>query len=149
MDLGGFLIKRIVIPFFVITACVSIVMGILGRIFYSDMYLPYTALFLPALYGATTVLPSLVFYSKKELSVKQIKLRRIIQVLLIEALVLLINYWNGNIKSAALAVSLAVAVLIIILTVYAIQYLNEKRTADELNAALKRIKKENSPVQKQ
>lgn len=127
-------------PFFVITACVSIAEGILGMIYYSDMYLPYNAMFSPALFGIATSFPSLVLYSKKELSVRQLVIREIIHALLVETTVFLLNYFAGNIKSVSVAVSLAATVLIIIAAVDLIEYINDRRVADELNEALKKIR---------
>ncbi len=140
MSFRSFFIKNVLMPFFIITSCVSVAEGILGMIFYTDMIVSYKALFSPALFGIATSFPSLVMYSKKELSVKQIIIRKIIEGVIIEATVLTLNFQSGNIKNASIAVSLAVTVLIIMITVEVIQYINDKRISDELNEALKNMK---------
>jgi hypothetical protein len=140
MNFSSFFIRRILLPFFMITACVSIAEGVLGYLFHPDYYLPYSAMFSPALYGAATTLPSLVYYSHKDLSVMQIRIRRAVQIALIEATVFTINYLDGNISSFSVAVALFFTVLIICLAVYAVNYLNDMRVADELNAALRQMK---------
>ncbi|MDO5559579.1 MAG: hypothetical protein Q4F95_08255 [Oscillospiraceae bacterium] len=141
MSFRSFFIKNVLMPFFTITACVSVAMGILGMIFYSDIFLPYSVLFAPALYGIATSFPSLIMYSKNELTVRQVVIRKIIQGVTIEATVLLLNLAGGNIKNASVAVSIAVTVLVIMLAVNAIRYINDKRVASELNEALKKINK--------
>lgn len=140
MSFRSFFIKNILMPFFIITACISVAEGILGMIFYPDMFLPYKALFSPALYGIATSFPGLVMYSKKELTVKQVIIRKIIQCTIIEATVLLVNFLGGNIKNISVAASLVITVLIIMLTVIIIEYINDRRIADELNEALKKMK---------
>lgn len=140
MSFRSFFIKKVLMPFFIITTCISVAEGILGMIFFPDMFLPYKAMFSPSLFGIATSFPSLVMFSKKELTVKQIIIRKIIQGTIIEATVLLLNLAGGNIKNTSVAVSLALTVLIIMLTVQVIQYINDKRIADELNEALKNMK---------
>lgn len=139
MSFKAFFVKQVLIPFFIITTCVSIAEGILGMIFYPDIEISYYALFSPAIFGVLTSLPSLVMYSKKELSARQVIVRNVIQIVLIEITVLLLNFFCGNILSIFVAISLMVTVLIIFAAVMSIEYLNEKRIADELNAALKKM----------
>lgn len=142
MSFKDYFIKNVVITFFIITACVSVGAGVMGCIFMPNAKLSYDALFTPALYGLATSLPSLVSYSKRELSVRGAIIRQVIEFFLIEAMVLSVNYIGGNLTDLSITVSLFFTVLIIYVTVYVIQFIGERRVANELNDALKKIKSE-------
>lgn len=136
MSFGAFFVKRVVMPFFVITTCIGIAEGLIGMIFYSDKPLSPDALFSPAILGAMTALTSLVHYSKHELSMREILIRKAIHLAIIEGIVLGLNYIAGNLTDIIVTVSIAVAVFIIFVTVYLVQYLSQRRISDELTAAL-------------
>lgn len=143
MKFSDFFIKQMLIPFFVISTCVSIGAGILGIIYQTERSLTYYVLFVPAIYGIATALPSIVMYSKKELSIKSLIIRRIINFLIVVTLVLGINYFGKNLTSISVTISLVIVVFIIFLTVNVVEYVNELRISRELNNALQNIRKNN------
>lgn len=123
-------------PFFVITTFIGIAVGLIGLLFFEDETLSQSSMFTPAVLGAVTSLASLVYYSKRELSMREIIVRKGIHLTLIEGIVLGINYFAGNLTDAVITVAIAAAVLIIFVTVYLVQYMSQRRMSDELTAAL-------------
>ena len=56
--------------------------GITGSITQPDSRFGYSVFIIPLLYALAGILPQLVMYSQQELSIKEILLRKIIQLLL-------------------------------------------------------------------
>ena len=100
--------------FSICTACITILEGIIGMIFFPQLTFGYEAFFSPPLFGFLSVLFSIVNYSKKELSIRQVLFRRFLHLLLIEGLVLGLNYRTGALSdflfSFVLAASVAVEI---------------------------------------
>lgn len=127
--------------FFVCTACITILEGTVGMIFFPEQRFGYEAFFSPPVFGFFSILFGLVTRSKKELSVKQILLRRIIHLLLIEGLVLGLNYRAGIIYEPLVFWALALAIAVVFVAVYAVMWINDQRSAALFNEKLKEYQK--------
>lgn len=130
-------LSEMLIAFCVCTACITILQGVLGMLFYPEEQLRYDAFFTPPLFGAISILFGLVTWSKKELSVKQVLFRRVIHLLLIEGMVFGLNYLVGNIFPLKESVVLALGIAAVFVAVYVILWINDKRSADSFNQKLK------------
>lgn len=144
MYLKDFIIKKLLLSYFLVVTCITAAIGIIGSIFSPDTTFGYQAFLSPFLFGLVAVIPALATYSKRELSAKQMFLRLIIHFLLLEIMILMSAYLAGLVTSISIALSLALSVLIVDLTVHLILWLNDKRTASELNTALKNIQQTNN-----
>lgn len=131
-------IKLVIMHFFIITVGVLFVISLANSLegvqYYPSDY-PWGIMFV----GAVTALPSLIFYSKKEISTNQIKIRFVIHFFVVGAIVLTIGYlwqWYTTIGYAVIVFLMYVFVYAIVLAYsYFIQY----RTASSINEALKRF----------
>lgn len=129
-------IKLVIMHFFIITVGVMFVISLanlsVGVKYYPADY-PWGIMFV----GAVTALPSLIFYSKKELSVKQMKIRLVIHFFIVGAIVLTIGYlwqWYTTIGYALIVFLMYMFVYALVLAYsYFIQY----RTASSINEALR------------
>lgn len=127
-----------IIAFMVCTACITIMEGIVGMLFFPDQKMGYEAYFSPPIFGFCSVLFGFVTHSKKELSVKQVLIRRGIHLLLIEGLVLGVNYAAGAIFNPLTTWVLALAIAVVFVVVYVVLWLNDRRSAILFNENLKR-----------
>lgn len=132
---GGFL-SRYLIAFCVITTGLCIAEGILGSLLLPDGRLPYSAYFVPPVFGALTSLTGLVMESRKVLSVRQIAFRLFLQWLLILGLVFGVNLVIGYRYTPLMAGIVTVEVTVIFLFVYLVMWLNERRIANAFNREL-------------
>jgi len=139
MKFKTFFVKKILMSFFVSATCISAAMAIIGMIFEPNTRFGYGGLFSPLLFGAISTIPSMITYSKKELSIAQMAVRKCIQLVLLESMILSILYFGGALKNSSVTISLALSILVISITVYAVLWVNDKRTAKELNEALKKM----------
>lgn len=126
-----------ILSFCIITACITLVNGILGCIFMPDIRFGYEAFFSPPLFGLLTALTGIITRSRRELSTVQTLFRLVLQLLSIEAIVFGINYASGHSFEAPLACALALCVAAIFVLVYLILWLNNQRIARQFNASLK------------
>lgn len=139
MDFKTFFVKKIMMSFFVSVACICTAMALIGVIFEPDTRFGYEAFLSPLIFGAVASLPSLVTYSKNELTLKQTAIRNIIHFILLEAVILSVLYFGGMLTSISMVVSLGVSIFMIDLAVNLVLWINDKRTAKEFNTALKRL----------
>lgn len=130
-------VSELLIAFCVCTACITILEGVLGGIFFPEETLDYGAFFSPPLCAGISVLLGVVTWSKKELSVKQVLFRRMIHLLLIEVMVFGLNYATGNVFSTIVNIVLAIGIAIVFVAVYLILWINDRKSADLFNQKLK------------
>ncbi len=125
------------ISFCICTTCITILEGVMGVLFFPDVMLDYGAFFSPPIFGAIGVLLGVVTISKKELTVKQVLIRRAIHLLLIETVVFGLNYLVGVIFPPIIAITLALGIALVFVAVYFICWLDERRCANDFNQMLK------------
>lgn len=131
--------SEFVMAFFVCTACICILEGILGMIFFPEQKFGYDAFFSPPLFAFLSVLCGLVTKSRRELSMREVIVRTGAHLLMIELLVFGINYAAGTVISIGLAIALALAIAVIFVAVYAVLYINDKRSAVLFNEELRKF----------
>ena len=125
------------ITFCICTTCITLLQGIMGLLFFRDVRVDYGAFFSPPIFGVLGVLLGIVTVSKKELTVKQVLIRRILHLLLIEGLVFGLNYLVGNIFPPIINITLAVGIAFVFVMVYLISWLDDRRYANDFNEMLK------------
>ena len=82
------LIRDMLNTYFMLATMISFAMMILGVKYIPDAQFGYEAFKMPLIYAAYATLPNMVMYAKKELNMKQLLFRKIIQLLLVEIIVL-------------------------------------------------------------
>ncbi|MGN1147620.1 MAG: hypothetical protein ACI4TB_04305 [Lachnospiraceae bacterium] len=131
-----------IMTFFVCTACICILEGILGMIFMPEIQFGYDAFFSPPLFGLFSVLFGVVNYSKRELGVKEVLFRRVIHLLLIEGLVFGLNYMAGAIFPAFMAIALFFSIAVVFVMVYVVLYLYDRKSAELFNQELRKFQEQ-------
>lgn len=132
---------QFMLVFFIVTACVTILSGILGMVFMPDVRFGYEAFLSPPIFGFLSALSGVVTMSRKELSVGQMLFREFLQLLLIETMVFGVNYVFGTTFTWELNITLALSIAVIFILVYVILWLNDRRSAMAFNAKLVEFQK--------
>lgn len=135
------LLLEFTLVFFIVTGCITILSGILGSIFLSDIRFGYEAFLSPPIFGFLSALSGLITKSRKELSIQQMVFRNCLQLLLIEVMVFGANYVYGTTFPWELSVILAIGIAFIYILVHVILWLNDRRSAVEFNAKLAEFQK--------
>jgi len=136
VDFKTYFYKNVLMGFFVTVPCICAVMAFLGMVFEPETRFGYKGLLSPLIWGAATMLPALVGYSKREFSVREAVVRKLIQLVLVEIIVLSGVYSGGGLTSIPLAVSLALSVFLVGMAVHFVLWVNDRRTAAAFNKAL-------------
>lgn len=132
-------IKEHLSSFFIITTLINIAMYILGIIFRPDQQFGYEAFIYPPLNAALCCIPGLIMYSKKELSIKQMLIRKILQLFMI-ILIMLILTMGADFEPGT-AAGLTISVIVIFIAVHLIQWYLDIKTAARMTEALKAFQK--------
>lgn len=136
MSFKAFL-KRCLMEYFIITTCVTAAIAILGQALDPAARFGYEAYWSPLIFGFVGLLPSLVTYSRKELSFRQALLRKAIHVVVLEATLAAFGFWAGILHALSDASVFMLAVFIIYLAVNLLSWQFDKKDAGEINRTLK------------
>ena len=139
-------IKNNIMSFFIIVTLVNIAIFASGMILAPDEKLSYAAFIVPVVDGLLGVIPGLVMYSKRELTVKQIIIRDIIQLISIELIMLVFSFGFSRFDNADVPRLIAVtgSVALVYVGVVAIMYALDFRTAKKMTDDLKAFQKSKS-----
>lgn len=135
--------KVALMHFFIIVTLINVVMAVLGMIFRPDERLGYDAFLAPLIYAACSMIPVLLTYSKRELTVKQMIIRQVLNLLAIEAIMMGIGLSGSNVfrEQPLLVVSLALSVFIIFVLVLVISWILDLGQAKQMNIDLENYQK--------
>ena len=139
-------IKTNLMSFFIIVTLVNIAIFICGIVLAPDEKLGYTAFIVPVIDGLLGVIPGLVMYSKRELTVRQMIVRDIIQLLSIELIILVFTFGFSGFSNVDVSKFLAIvlSVAFVYVGVVVIMYLLDFRTAKKMTDDLKAFQKSNN-----
>ena len=129
--------------YFILVTMITILLMVVGLIFDSGRTFSYEAFFSPLFYAFIGVIPVFFFQSDKELGMKQLIIRGVIQIFIIEAAILLIVFNAPNIPSDRIEVviSIAVGILVVYILSLVVEYIFELTQAKEMNAYLEEYQK--------
>lgn len=135
---GKELIRDMISTYFMLTTMILVVMTVLGTYFMPEVRFGYKEFEAPLTYAAWGTLPSIVLYAKKELTMKQMLVRKIIQLILIEVIVLVVALPADIIDcgNSALIISLIGCVFVIYLLTHIIEWYQDSVTAKKMTEEL-------------
>lgn len=141
-------LKSVLLSYFVIVTLVDFAIFILGSIFRPDEQFGYEAFLSPLLYGAIALVPMLLIYSRRELTLKQQIIREVFKLIAIEAALLIFGFGLENLSSDNfwIIISFVGAVIVIFFMVHFIEWLLDVRVAKQLNSNLKDFQKKYSDL---
>ena len=139
-------LKDMAESYFISVTLINVAVFATGIIFRPEDKFGYDALLMPLIYGALTVIPGLVMYSKKELTIKQMIVRKAIQLLMDIAIIIGVVFGGSELTGSniAAAASVAASIVIVFVLVHIICWLLDKRTAAQLTEQLNEFQKRNS-----
>ena len=132
--------------YFIAVTLINIAVFVTGTLFRPEQRFGYEAFLSPLLLGALTVIPTMIMYSGKELTVRQLLFRKMIQLLLDIAVVNVVIFSGEEMNSdtVSTAVGVSASIVIVFAAVHVIEWFLEKRTANELTIQLAEFQKRNS-----
>lgn len=140
MSLKEILYKSVMI-YLILVACITAGTAILGSILDPEAKFSYSAFVSPFIFAALGVIPNLLMYSSKELTDKQVILRKIIQFAVIEAEVVGTCIISPIIhtENPEVIIGVVISVLVIFVLVNFIVIMNNRLSAKQLTKELVRF----------
>ena len=124
--------------FFTVVTLINIVMFLMGVSLFPDKTFGYEGFIIPVIYGLAGTLPNFALYSKRELKVGELVVRKILQFVLTEACVLFAAFY-GSAKADRLPwlialIALSVFCVFVVATLFdwVQNYLSAKQMTEDL-----------------
>ncbi len=132
-------IKDNLMDFFIIVTLVNVAIFICGIVLAPEEQLGYTAFIVPVIDGILGIIPGLVMYSKRELTVKQMIVRNIIQLISIELIIVFFTFGFSGISFDDISRLIAVvgSVAFVFVGVIIFRFILDSRTARKMTDDLK------------
>ena len=142
MEFKRFLVNKLIL-FFMLSTLITVAVSLTGTVFDGDRQFGYEALLVPIEYAALCMLPTLVTFSKRELSPKALLARKALMLVLIEGVILFIAFTSDVIDTSRVEVVLAIAgsVLAIFVLVHLFMWFKDAAEAKKLNRELEAFQK--------
>ena len=129
---------RICIIYFALVTFITVAIMVMGMAFDKGTLFSYNAFASPLVMAAVSIPPIAVMYSKHELSIREVLVRKLIQLVLIEALVLAIAFASPNMPTdrMSLVATLALVIAIVFVAANAFTWMTSLVTARKLERDL-------------
>ena len=137
MEFKRFLVNKLIL-FFLLSTLIAVAISLIGSAFDSGARLGYEALLVPIKYAALCLLPTLVTWSRRELAAKELLLRKVLTLVLLEAEILFIAFTSPAIDtgSARVVLTIAGSVLVIFALVHLFLWLKDAAEARKMSRDL-------------
>lgn len=137
MELRRFLVHKLIL-FCILSTLITGAVSLIGAIFDGQASLRYEDLLSPLGYAALCLLPTLVTWSRRELSAREVLGRKALMLLLLEGIILLLAYRSPVIDTGRMVVVVTIAgsVVAIFVLVNLILWLKDSAEAEKMNADL-------------
>lgn len=138
---GKELIRDMINTYFMLVTMIAGIMAVLGSYFMPEVRFGYEEFSAPLIYAAYATIPNIVMYAKKELTMKQFLVRKIIQLILVEIIVILVAVPVDAIKTgeAEIVITLGIGILIIYILTHLIDWFQNYTTAKQMTEELLRF----------
>lgn len=142
MEFKRFLVNNLIL-FFMLSTLITVAVSLIGLLFDGDARFGYKEMLIPIEYAALCMLPTLVTWSKRELSLKALLARKALMLVLIESVILFIAFTSDVINTSRIEVVLVIAgsVLVIFVVAHLFMWLKEAAEAKKLNRELEAFQK--------
>lgn len=135
---GREFINNLISSYFTVVTLIVVAMLILGLNFYPDVSFGFEGYILPLVYGACGVFPNVVMYSGHELTLKEFLIRKVIQLLLIEVIVLVVAF-GGSKSELSIVISTGIGIFIIFVVSHIVDWIQKCLSAKKMTEDLRRL----------
>lgn len=141
------ILKKCMMDFLMIQAGITLSIGVIGCIKTPTVGVTPYSFFIPFVYAFFCVIPSFVIYSANELSIKQMLVRKVIQFLLIEFIVMSVSYMMGTLNNTFICIAILLAVVVVYIVINVLEYLFCKSETDAMTKKIQYIKEKEQDEQ--
>jgi hypothetical protein len=136
------IIKKLIRNYFIIFSIIVISNTVLRQIFSPNEYIELKSIYIYMICSLIGDLPTLIFYSSKEISEKQMRVRRVIHFMVLEVVLLTWANVMGLLRGSLNTISLAVQIAVVYVLIRILSWIDDRKAANRINEKLKAIKDE-------
>ena len=142
MEFKRFLINKLIL-FFMLSTLITVAVALIGSVFDSAARFGYGTMLMPIEYAALCMLPTFVTWSKRELSPKELLVRKALMLVLLEGVMMLIAFTSSVIDTDRLEVVLVIALSVLVIFTLAnlFTWLRESAEAKKMTRDLEKFQK--------
>ena len=135
---GKEFINDIIYTYFLLVTMILAVMLILGTYFMPDATFGYEAFGTPLIYAFYGTLPNIVMYAKKEFTLKQFLVRKAIQLILVEIIIITVAIPDEMIETGntKVVVLLAISIFVVYVLTHFIEWFQNYTMAKKMTEEL-------------
>ena len=135
---GKQLINDMIYTYFMLVTMILGVMWVLGTYFMPDATFGYQAFSAPLIYATYGTLPNLVMYARKELTLKQFLIRKAIQLILVELIVIWVAIPKEMLEEGRMevVVLLAISIFVVYILTHLIEWFQNYSMARKMTEEL-------------
>ena len=139
-------IRTIAGSYFISVTLINLAIFVTGMLFRPEQTFGYDAFLSPLLFGFLTVIPSVILYSAKELSVRQLLIRKCIQLIMDIVIVVAVIFGGNemNRETVLAAIGVSVSIIAVFAAVHGIEWLLAQKTAHQLTKQLSEFQQRNA-----
>ncbi len=142
---GKEFIRDTMISYFTLVTLITVAIPVLGFYFAPDARFGYDAFAAPLVYAACGILPNVVLYTKKELTVKELLVRKVIQFVLIEVIVFCAAFYGSDLHTkqpgviCGVGISIFVIYVVSHILIWVFEYISARHMTEALIKMQQRV----------
>ena len=142
---GKELLSKMFRNYFVLVTLINAVIFVSGSIAQPDARFGYSVFIMPLIYAFAGILPQAVMYSKRELSIKEMLFRKLVQLLLIELFVngIILGEYALRPEYTDMLKTISVCVVLVYVFANIISWILDSMSARTLTRELAEFQKKN------
>ena len=118
MEFKRFLVDKLTL-FFMLSTLITLAVSLTGSVYDSGARFGYDALLTPIRYAALCMLPTVVTWSRHELSAKELLARKALMLVLLEAVILFLAFTSPAMDTGSIRVVLTLAGSVLLIFILA------------------------------
>ncbi|MBP1562481.1 MAG: hypothetical protein J6C38_02040 [Oscillospiraceae bacterium] len=133
--------RSIAFNYFNVVAETTLSIAVIGSIFAGDVKITYSFFFLPIVLSFAYMLPCLPIYLKENMTVKQVMVQRVVELIIIEAgTIFVAHLLIGERLGIVGYIAVGASVLIFDVLSYLTQWIYEKSKAEKINKIISNMR---------
>lgn len=146
---GKELLAKMFRTYFVLVTLINAVIYVSGSIMQPDRRFGYSVFIMPLIYALAGILPQLVMYSRHELSIKEVLLRKFIQLLLIELMINGIILGENALRPeyTYFVKTISICIVVVFILANVINWIMDCASAKQLTKELAEFQEKNQEMQ--
>ena len=134
------IIKKLIRNYFIIFSIIVISNTVLRQIFSPNEYIELKSIYIYMICSLVGDLPILIFYSQKEISEKQMRVRILIHFVVLEVVLLTLGNVMDLVKGNLNTILFAVQIAVVYGFVRFLSWMDDRKTANRINEKLREMK---------